>query len=393
MDSRSRRRVATLLSAVLAVSGFLTMLPVRLAAGRDEAQLASGRLLDGRGEPAHGSVLAYLEADGPERDGAAQIVATAASSPDGTYSLHLRPSPELLAAAAQNDGYLNLTLVGVTGDQITAVGISRRMTPAGRWAARRGEVGQDLRANLRMDAEQAAGAADLHRAVAEAALRSPGSATASHVPPQGWEFGCAWRVMQTTTASTVIGELHTWNDHTASFTYGQTADSDIAVAVSYDGGATYRLSGAVHIGNSRSNAVTRNAPSLFGKLLRSSFEYRKKHYWPASSKCYMPSYQIRAYAWVAGLTDGANVRHFDGRCATLHGQWDTLFGPDTSWTREDNNFVTFDGAVSVMGVSLTAQSGASSYVRVTHTFGSARSTHRVCGNDNYITKASRVFAG
>ena len=155
--------------------------------------------------------------------------------------------------------------------------------------------------------------------------------------PQAW-YGCFPDGEETWKGYTVIGEVHTWTDHTASWSYGKTADSDIGVGISYNGTA-WRQSGSFHVGTASSSSVTKSAGNLYGRLLLSRFEYRKLHwigYCP-----FLPAYTIAPSRWLSGLVEGTSVRQYDGYCGSYYAANAAEFGPNTQWSRDRSDYATF----------------------------------------------------
>jgi hypothetical protein len=94
-----------------------------------------------------------------------------------------------------------------------------------------------------------------------------------------------------------------------------------------------------------------------------------------------------------GALDGTDISNLDFQCQASHLQWSANYGPNTQFDRASNQAVTFGGAVTVFGVGLNAQSGFSQYVSSHWNFGNDQLNHWLCGNDNYITSSTRIFAG
>jgi hypothetical protein len=57
------------------------------------------------------------------------------------------------------------------------------------------------------------------------------------------------------------------------------------------------------------------------------------------------------------------------------------------------DFVTFNAAVSVLDASLTAQSGAGTEVVSYWHFGGDNVQHALCGSNDTVPQADRIFAG
>jgi hypothetical protein len=187
-----------------------------------------------------------------------------------------------------------------------------------------------------------------------------------------------------------IGELHTASDSTAKFTYGRTADSDVGVAFSDNGGAWY-LSGSAHAGNSLDASVGQNAGAHFGYRLISQFNYAQL--WLVADcfegwGLYMGHRSVEVDTWRGSITSSYDWRSLDNN----RNSWWNIFGAGTVFDRSTTAFLKYSGAVSIWGASLTAKSGASAYVKVHWSFGTGRTKHYLYGNDNYPLYSHRIYA-
>jgi hypothetical protein len=373
---RDRRRAGVPIAIVVAGSALLGMLPTPALAAAHGPVLATGRLQASDGAAIAGTVGAWFaDANG------LVMVASAAAGADGSFSLRAASTGAMRRAAGRNDGWLNLIVAGGSADRQGSVAITRRLQD-GAWIGRHGSLQVDITADAALTPAQRGEVGRFASAVS-------GSAAGTAVQSLTY-LSCYPDREETWRGYTVIGEVHTWTDHTATWSYGKTADSDIGVGISYNGTA-WQQSGTFHVGTSSSSTVAKAAGSLYGRLLLSRFEYRKLHW---TGYCpFLPVYTITPVRWLSGLVEGADVRQYDGYCGSYYAANAAEFGPNTRWSRNRSDYATFGGAVTAFGlVKLTAQSGLSTDVQVTHTFGSGKS-HRLCGNDGDILHAHRVFAG
>lgn len=356
----------------------LSTLPAQVMAARGGPLIAAGHLRDGSGRPVSGTVGIWYE--DPARSELV-LLASAPVAADGAFALRAAANGSLRRLAAANDGWVNLIVAG--GDETSqgSVAAARRLEANG-WAGPHGQLRADVAAKATLSAAQRPAALSFARAA-----RSAASGASVRALPL---YGCFAQAAGTWSGNTVIGEVHTWTDHTAKWSYGKTADSDIGVGVSYNGQA-WSESGSFHVGTASSSVVTKRAGSRYGRLLLSRFEYRKLA-WVGYCP-FLPKETIVPGRWLSGLVEGASVRNFDGYCGSFYAANAAEFGPNTQWSRNRSDYAKFDAAVSAFGiVSLSARSGLSTNVRMTHTFGSG-SFHRLCGNDADILHATRVFAG
>lgn len=186
-------------------------------------------------------------------------------------------------------------------------------------------------------------------------------------------------------------------DTTASYTYGQSADSNFDVGVSIAGGS-WQLSGSYHVGNSGGSAVgwTRPLPgqTSYGHRLQSQFHNIKRkisyvyHYYPPCPN----DYDTFPQSWNTGAIDGQDNSSNDYHCSTSP-YW-VNYGAGTSFDRSTNKAYHFGSAVNLFGVIwIGVDSGYSQYAHAKWNFGTGQSTHYLCGNDGFPNVAHRIFAG
>ncbi len=358
--------------------------------------IARGRLVIPKGgvepPPSGGSVALYLpNVDGPARS-EDMLVATTTTAPDGTFTLRSESSPALEAAAAANDGQVNLDLVANLNGWVYNESVIRADV-AGAWVDENGLTPTDTvllpagsTVNLRLVPGAAAGATSGSQAYGSCATYRFPLASAR-----------AW---------TTIGELHTPADtEVASFTYGRKADSYIAKAFSLDG-SFWVMKGTVRVANetgSSSSATIAYSTTRdrWAHEIQTEFVYTKyrTELWCASPAAVKVSeaYEIRATKWVGSSRVGADLRRLDDRCAEDHAQYLTPFGNGFTFTRDENRYGTFANAASVTvggtTLSVSARSGLSRWVVLDWRFGSKSTRHVLCGMDAFPPTASRIFAG
>jgi len=200
---------------------------------------------------------------------------------------------------------------------------------------------------------------------------------------------CVAYVDDTWTGYTAYGEIHTAGDMSGVLRYGTSADSDVGVGVM--SGGSWDLQGTVHVGNSRSSAIGPSRGPDWSHRVLTEMYYEKWHAWCVDGG----DEQITAEQWIGGWDNGSDVSSYDHQCDATYSAYRTNFvGPGT-WDRTSSHFVTLFGAAVPFGlISVTAESGASTHVDLTITFTQGVNQTRVlCGNDDYISSAHRVFAG
>ena len=187
-------------------------------------------------------------------------------------------------------------------------------------------------------------------------------------------------------AYTTIGEIHHTADMTGWLSYGydKSADSDIDVAWSAGG---WHLQGSAHVGNSQSASSTWNRGQNYGHREQSEFHYQKWQWCDGS-------YQIKSTKWNSGALDGADNSSYDHKCDTTYSAYAVKYAYNTDFDRSSSNYVKFGAAVDVGPISLGAQSGMSTHVRMHIHFGQQQGQIRViCGDNDKPSYSSRVFAG
>ena len=90
--------------------------------------------------------------------------------------------------------------------------------------------------------------------------------------------------------------------------------------------------------------------------------------------------------------DGVDAKGEPVPVQCRYSSWPSNNGPNTSVLRDSNAFVHFDVGFSAFGFDAGAQSGASTYVQSHWKFGSS-ANHYLCGSENDISHAHRIFAG
>jgi hypothetical protein len=207
-------------------------------------------------------------------------------------------------------------------------------------------------------------------------------------------IGCTVQILSEQNNNNVVGEMHTANNMGGSvFTYGKTADSNFGVGYSFDG-THWSINGTTHVGTSSSSAETWTVPTTVpmntGHRLLSSFHWQKR-----KINCPVGGthYDIVATLWRAGAILGADNSSFDHQCNSTYSANKVPQAPGTKFDRSGNAFVTWSIDASAFGVGLSAQSGASTYVKIHLEFHQSSGNQYICGNDAAPTQAHRIFAG
>jgi len=352
------------------------------AATGDPPIVVSGRLTDAQGAPVTGTIALLLQPP-PGAAGTTTDVPIAASQQvgdDGRYALALDPSSPVVAPAlAAGNGWITFTLVARSAGLEADTMVSRAYGPSvaahqGALAASRAVAGWVTR-----DGRTPPVTLRLHRGA--------GAAPPGLVRP--FTDYCSEYVWATSSTPTVVGELHKWKDATASFTYGQTADSDIG-AQSRESNGDWSVESAVHISNSRSASVTwsgGDANSTFGRWLTTNFQYEDQLWGGA----YCSFEYVRSVGWNGGATWGGDVSTWDNHCDTS--PYGDVYKAGSKLDRSSSRAHNYRTGATVWGLGLTAQSGYSTFVKEHWSFGSAQLNHWMCGDNAHETTSAIVYAG
>ena len=189
-----------------------------------------------------------------------------------------------------------------------------------------------------------------------------------------------------------VGELHVDYDVSfARFTYGRTADTTFDVGVK-SAGSDWSISGSVHIANAKDTSVYANAggQTNYHWALRTQFRFVHmklfKDCLGGPYRAFTGSEEWDALEWTGGGMTLANTLTQPARKAVNT----ATYGPHTGWSRAASALTKWSAAVFLFGVTLGAQSGASSNVKIEYSFG-GRSTHYLFGDTALPGTAKRVF--
>jgi hypothetical protein len=324
---------------------------------------------------AGGTATIWLQPDGMKvgDPGKPSIeIATASVDSAGQFTLQADPDAggQLTAALARarkdNSGWLNFDLVGIGNGKMVYESVPREFVD-GRW------LGPD-------DSSEIAAAAP--------AVKIPNAKRFASVPIcNPWT-----RVDAEGDTNTTIGELHTGDNQSAWFRYGQSADSSVEVGVQMPIGGSWSVSGSVHVGNGQSSYVQWNEGAQWGYKLRTSMHYKKIYHDYTIPGCGgHPYYSSQASGWNSGQAFGDNVHDLDNNCR--NSPYIQGYAPNGDFQTTSENATWFTGAASAFGASLRAQSGFSNYVISHWHHGTAYPTYYHCGSDAMPNQAHRIYSG
>jgi hypothetical protein len=348
--------------------------------------LLTGVLVDEHGTPIRGGdVFLYPSLD---TEGAVESSQLASAEADASGVFVLRLSgrePGVAAAAAANDGWVNFDAAFVDGNRVQFRSFSRRLD-RGAWVSGEGQV------RVQFDSPAAI------------ASQAPGVRTAlsqsdpSHARPVCY---VATTKLGEADKYVVIGEAHVWKDQSMTWTYGERADSDIGVGYSTDG-LHWSVSGTVHVSNRRGAEISdtisnlRNGQGNFGRKYRSEFHFVKYRQRRTCLGRSTTVYRIKATQWNGGFDYYDDVKDLNGHCGDIYKENAIYFTPaagNGTFARTSENLRTYTGAVTVFGVMLSGQTGASKSASQSWRFGGQFPRYYLCGDTGKPTESERIFAG
>lgn len=312
----------------------------------------------------------------------AQIASVTNST--GTAAFRLPMTASLVAAAAANDGVLNIDVTATTGQGTGSVGLARPVTTN----ALRGS-------GLQLLPAVEAGATATRQVAARYANAKPARlelvSTPSVSAPQAVpDVDHCTRILASSASSvtTFMSQLHTDSSVTGTYQYGASADSDIDIGGSQNGTTGWSIVGSFHVGNTQGQSASATISGITARNMFGGFNYQKWLYDPV---CGGARYRSNATAWTGGVALGASVTV--GNFCT--GPPSTFSGGGTYHKYTGTN-VKVSAGVSVFGGTLGAQSGWSTSSDLFYSFGSVgdRNHYELCSHSAGVTlnNASTVYA-
>lgn len=339
---------------VLAAAALATLIltPAVSVASGASPTVVSGVLSDASGSPTAGYVSVLAEPGSlPTAAGSAftyvTVLGPIQTGADGSYDFtdaDLAESPasaELKAFAAANDGWVNFVVVGETTRSMGAFYISRELM-SGTWQSRYYGTTADVHATRTLTA-------------AEARAYPFGGRTPNDPSPQ-----CESTLEHSSTKWVRVGETHRWQETTAVFHYGKSADSDIDVGFQNEAGG-WGIDGSVHIGTNTGLGFDTPDSHLNRTYFISKFLMGKyKVTWNGVGACAKPGQYVRAIKWIGGLQQGhTSGASLDGACNTVPSRYWSILDKNSGVTRDHTKAFHYGAAVSAYGASLGAVSGFS----------------------------------
>lgn len=401
-SSRGRARAAVLaftLGAGTIVAPVLA--PVSLAHADSGTPLhGTLHLPDGSAARNADVYVSLLKADpGDQPD---KAIAQGTTDDQGNFSIPIPITSDITAAAISNGNQVNLEVLGLaTSSSLSA---STLQGTGGSTVEQLFEGAVALDPTLASSDSATSSALELTNPVeltlsdAENGYVSPPDNTAAVAVANCYFYGW-YRYSGPTAGSTVIGELHTYQDMTGSFQYTTSANSDIGVGYSYSAGSNFKVSGHVHIGNSSSVSNSGvKAGAYSGHRINGNFNYVKDegdYYCDGLGWDHL--YRVRATVWNGDEFNGADTSGNDGYYTwkdanDAGGARIAKFTPGQSFGRTTSETADYGGGVSVMGASLDSKSKFNSTHKLSWHFGSGVYWHYLIGNDNPPSNAHIIYA-
>ena len=337
-----------------------------VAAPAGAAPVVSGTLHDAAGSPASGAVSLYAWPTGRGQR-QMQVVGREAVGPSGRFAVAVSDPAAAASAVAPRDDWADLLIVGdtahATGSTVTS-------------------------AQFRSGTASASATQAAERVTVTADHPRPRARTAQGcAPPVSTRLGG-------TKSDGVIGEINNaYRDTSATFVYGERADTTTSVGFKPSGSSRWSLDGSVHRGTERAAeiGVTRNGP--YSRKITSEFivgRYRIVDPCRPSEN----GQRIKVDRWAGGWDDGRRQTGTLNVCRP--GAPNThKFRGTGYFERDEGRATTWSGGIEAFGVGLNTRSGFSQWVRLRFDFPRRPArTRYLCGSGGAdIHRALRILSG
>ncbi len=384
-----------------------TMAPAQALDGRSTVSFT---VRDGAGHPVPGArvLLGVMNTGGPSAgaastkgvggEGAAADAARvtlgsrrAQSGADGRVSVAFAPTADERAAAAANGDWLNVQAMLIDSAGLPA-GYTSRSLYLGSEPSQIAEAA--ALASSAPDLSVSDSIRDSARSAGGRSANAPLAVTAG-VSPMDECNNYRWVDSAYPWAWVKVGEIHAATDvKDHYFGYGNHADSNIEYGIRGSSGVVTIL-GSIHIGNSMDSIdrMHTNGASNQHWNVYAGFNFvTGSLYADCASTGWKPKFmgqtqtQPTSHDDSYGLSESIIISQPTRKSANTK----TVFA-NGGFTRTKTSLAKFSGAVSVGGLSLGAQSGASTYVQISYTMGSAESQHYIYGEDGLPTVSGHVY--
>lgn len=311
-----------------------------------------------------------------------RVMAESTTDTTGRTSVPFSPTAADRALAAANGDWLNLEamILDPSGMATGFKSFSRYLGSQPDQLAESKALGQTV--VVTMDPT-------VRDATIQALARAAGSAGPRAVVPAVSCINYRWEVTSTNWNFTKIAEVKTASDIvTMSFDYGSSADSNVDVGYRDNGGAWY-IAGNSHVGTSIGQIFHSYFSSNNHGYVSAPIDYAfRQLFADCPTKTYMGHDRTDATGWHFGyslvsgpLSSGVPARNPSYSITVYANQ---------GWQRYAQQLIHYSVAVSIFGVTLGAQTGATSYAGYNYRFGS-QPIHYIHGDNNTPDVSSMVF--
>lgn len=376
-------RVAALTCLMLMMSGLVAVTP----ALAESTYSGKVQLSDGTPTPNARVILRTLMDPDVPIDYPDKVLDQTQADIYGNYTLTIPVTPDLVAAANENGGSLNLgvhavyAVAGLGDTYVAFEGLQGR-------TAMLSEDGSSWTVYVDEEDDQ-----PLVLQSTEA-MALPATTASTSFSTTSTELGCYYKteIVRTEYPRAVIGEYHTKRDVAGRFTYGRRADSHLGVGVSTNNIA-WSQNGTVHIGNLKDSATGVDRGPNWAKKLLSTFKTVKER-----QNVYCPGYSNTNYwsiystRWQHDIYVGGDVSDQDtlaAKDAAVSKGFASHYPTNSFASRSTQRAKRYSAGLSVMGASLSARSGFSTYVTQTWNFGNGVAHHWLFNPTKHWTE-SRV---
>jgi hypothetical protein len=337
------------------------------AAPAGAAPVVTGTLDGAAGNPAAGVVTVYAWPTGRGKR-EMQVVGREVVGPSGRFAVGVSDPVAASSAIAPRDDWADFLVIGETADATGSTVMSAQM---------RG--GATATATAVRTVEHVVLTADSPRPMVHASQSCP--------PPVSTRLGGE-------KSDGVIGEINNaYRDTSASFAYGERADTTASVAFKPSGSGGWSLDGSVHRGTERENEISVTRNGRYSRKITSEFivgRYRIVDPCRPSEN----GQRLKVDRWAGGFKDGRRQTGTLNVCRPgVKGTQD--FDGFGYFRRDDGRATTWSAGIEAFGVSLTTRSGFSEWVRLRFDFPRRPvRTRYLCGGGGVdVNHAQRIFSG
>jgi hypothetical protein len=299
-------------------------------------------------------------------------VAKALAAPDGSFGLRVDPAVAL-DEYTEDDGTVNLTVLGATDTEVAALALSRQLV-RGVWM----EPGRGP--------GTAESASDVALSLTTGRSRSLDLPEAAPAPALDKSDPCFAVVATYDDRKGIVGELYTGPNATGDLKYQAGSSSTLGVGWSVSGAyGSFKPSGSAT--NSESAGINFAAqPANAKTVFQTSWRYQKFRVAEPSTPgpCYVYGYEVRPTLWWGG-----SYRYTAGSAPTATNCAGITAG-DSPW-KDKGTAITFtngvDLKVGAVGVELSTSTGFNQNTKISFSF---VNNGKLCGSNTSWPYAARV---